>query len=310
MADLYQRLGVGRGASEDEIKKAYRKLAKELHPDRNRDKPNAADRFAQVTGAYDLLSDKDKRARYDRGEIDESGNPKMPFGFGDGGGGPRGGGNPFGGGARPDFSDAATADLGDLFENLFARGGGGPGGFGGGRTMPPAKGADVAYRLTVPFVDAATAKPQRITLRDGKTIDLKLPAGAEDGARVRLPGRGESGPGGPGDALVTLAIQPHAFYTRDGDHVRVDVPVTLKEAVEGAKVRVPTVDGPVTLSVPAGSTSGRTLRLRGKGWTRKDGTRGDGLVTLLVDLPADDAALRQFVSGWAGGGNPRAALGV
>lgn len=309
MADLYQRLGVARGASEDEIKKAYRKLAKELHPDRNQGKPGAADRFAQVTQAYDLLSDKDKRAQYDRGEIDEGGNPKMPFGFGGGGAraGSGGGGNPFGAGARPDFSDAATADLGDLFENLFSRGGS-P--FGGGRAAPPPKGADIAYRLAVPFVDAAAGKPQRITLRDGKTIDLKLPAGAEDGARVRLPGRGEAGPGGPGDALVTLAIQPHAFFRRDGDNVRVDVPVTLKEAVEGAKIRVPTVDGPVTLSVPAGSTSGRTLRLRGKGWTGKDRARGDGLVTLMVDLPADDPALREFVAGWTGGGDPRARLGV
>jgi len=313
--DPYQTLGIKRDAGDADIKKAYRKLAKELHPDRNGDNPKAVERFGAVTRAYDLLSDTDKRARYDRGEIDGDGNPKMPFGFdGGGGAGPRG--NPFGAGARPDFGDAATADLGDLFENLFGRGGGAQGGFGGGgpfggaRRPPPTKGADVAYRLQVPFVDAAAGKPQRVTLAGGTTIDLKLPGGVEDGARVRLPAKGQDGPGGPGDAIVTIAVQPHAFFTRDGDDVRIDLPVTLKEAVEGAKVRVPTIDGPVTLSVPAGSNSGRTLRLRGKGWTRKDGTRGDGLVRLFVDVPANDPALADFVRGWPGGGNPRAHLGV
>lgn len=310
--DPYQTLGLKRDASEADIKKAYRKLAKELHPDRSGDNPKAAERFSAVTRAYDLLSDKDKRAQFDRGEIDGDGNPKMPFGFGGGaGGGFRPGPNPFGGGgARPNMRGAETADISDLFENLFGRGGGGGGPFGGARRPPPTKGADVAYRLQVPFVDAATGKPQRVTLGDGRTIDLKLPGGVEDGTRVRLAGRGQDGPGGPGDAIVTVALQPHAFFRRDEDAVLLDLPVTLKEAVEGAKVRVPTVDGPVTLSIPAGSTSGRTLRLRGKGWTRKDGTRGDGLVRLMVDVPANDPALAEFVRGWPGGGSPRGHLGV
>ena len=173
--DLYQRLGIKRGASEAEIKKAYRSLAKQLHPDRNKDNPNAAKRFGEVTAAYDLLSDKDKRARYDRGEIDEEGNPKMPFGSGG-----------FGGGARPNaggfegfpegFQAGDTADLSDLFEGLFGGGGGRRGGSFGGfrqRSQPLQKGADIAYRLTVDFVDAAMLKPQRITLADGKTIDLE-----------------------------------------------------------------------------------------------------------------------------------------
>lgn len=162
----------------------------------------------------------------------------------------------------------------------------------------------------MPFEDAAALKPQRITLADGKTIDLKLAAGVETGTQMRLAGKGEQGPGGAGDALVTVEVEPHRFFRRDGDNVLLDLPVTLKEAVEGGKVKAPTVDGAVMLNVPAGSTSGRTLRLKGKGFHRKGGTRGDQLVTLMVDVP-DDEALREFVKDWAGGTrNPRAALGV
>ncbi|WP_205479276.1 DnaJ C-terminal domain-containing protein [Sphingomonas arenae] len=314
--DLYARLGIKRGASEEEIKKAYRSLAKQLHPDRNKDNPKAAERFAQVTSAYDLLSDKDKRARYDRGEIDEEGNPKMPFGGGFGGGGAYGGARPGGGnGGFEGFGAGDTADLSDLFEGLFGgggkRGGGGPfGGFGGRRQAPPQKGADIAYRLKVPFVDAATLAPQRVTLGDGKTIDLKLPAGVEDGTKIRLAGKGEQGPGGTGDAIVTVAIEPHRFFTRDGKDIRLSLPVTLKEAVLGGKIKVPTPDGPVMLTVPKGSSSGKVLRIKGRGFSDRNGTRGDQLVTLAVDLPASDAELERFVSEWSGGGNPRAALGV
>ncbi len=311
--DLYARLGVKRGASEAEIKKAYRSLAKQLHPDRNRDNPKAAERFGQITAAYDLLGDADKRARYDRGEIDEEGNPKMPFGGGYGGGRPGGGGfegYPGTGGA------GATPDLSDLFEGLFGgaggrrQAGGAPFGSAGGRARAPAKGADVAYRLTVPFVDAATLTPQRVTLADGTTIELKLPKGLEDGAKIRLGGRGEKGAGGVGDAIVTLAIEAHSFFTRDGNHVRLDLPVSLREAVLGAKVKVPTPDGPVMLSVPKGASSGKVLRIKGRGFTAKDGARGDLLVSLAVDLPAGDAALERFVEDWTPEGNPRAALGV
>ena len=319
--DLYARLGVKRGASEAEIKKAYRSLAKQLHPDTNRDNPKAAERFGQITAAYDLLSDKDKRARYDRGEIDEEGNPKMPFGGGFGGGS-YGGARPSGGGSGgfegfPGGGfEGNTADLSDLFEGLFSGGGrrpggGGFGGFGQRRSPPPAKGADVAYRLTVPFTDAATLAPQRVTLADGKTIDLKLPAGVEDGTRIRLSGKGEPGPGGTGDAIVTIAVEPHRFFTRDGKDIRLTLPVTLKEAVLGAKVKVPTPDGPVMLTVPKGSSSGKVLRIKGRGFSGKAGARGDQLVTLSIDLPAGDAALEKFVGDWDGAaGNPRAGLGV
>jgi DnaJ-class molecular chaperone len=307
-ADPYTLLGVSRTATEADIKKAYRKLAKELHPDRNTDNPKAAEKFSQVTSAYDLLSDKDKRARFDRGEIDGDGNPAAPFGFGGGGGGPQGG-------FRADFGGEQAGDFSDLFEGLFGgrgRGGGAGGGFAGGfGRRPQPRGANVAYRLTVPFTDAATLAPQRITLADGKTIDLKLPAGVESGTQMRLSGKGQPGPGGNGDAIVTIEIQPHRFFTRDGDDIRIDLPISLSEAVLGASVRVPTADGAVMLTVPKGSSSGKTLRLKGRGFHKKGGGRGDQLVTLMVDLPVDDDALVEFVQGWKDNDrNPRGNLGV
>lgn len=308
--DPYSVLGVARGASEGDIKKAYRKLAKELHPDRNQDNPRAAARFAEVTSAYDLLSDADKRAQFDRGEIDAQGNPRAPFGFG-AGNGARGG---------PAGGFEMHGDAADIFAEFFSRGGGGRGqgggfgfGFGGGGgAQRPARGRDVAYRLAVPFIDAATLKEQRVTLASGKTVDLKLPAGFDSGKPLRLGGQGEAGAGGPGDALVTIEVQPHPYFTRDGDDVRLDLPVRLDEAVLGAKIKVPTVDGPVMLGVPAGSTSGKTLRLRGRGFHKTGGGRGDQLVTLLVDLPAGDEALAAFARNWGAESRhrPRAAFGL
>ena len=314
--DLYQRLGLKRGASEAEIKKAYRSLAKQLHPDRNKDKPDAAKRFAEVTAAYDLLSDKDKRARYDRGEIDEEGNPKMPFGGGFGGYSPGAGPRP---GAGPqgfeyfNFGGADPGDLSDLVEGLFGAAGAARGRGGNPfrqRSAPPQKGADVAYRLKVPFEDAVALKPQRITLGDGKTIDLKLPKGLEDGTRIRLAGKGQEGPAGRGDAIVTIEIAPHRHFRRDGSNIRLDLPVTLKEAVLGAKVKVPTPEGAVMLTIPKGTSSGKVLRLKGRGFSAKDGKRGDQLVTVEIELPASDPDLQRFAEGWDGGGNPRAGLGV
>ena len=323
MADPYSTLGVARGASEKDIKSAYRKLAKELHPDRNKDNPKAAERFSDVTRAYDLLSDKDKRAQFDRGEIDADGNPTTPFGAGGfrsarAGNGRAGGGfGGFGGG----FGGGEEVDLGDIFEGLFGGRGGaggmggrsGPSGFGGGmgggRAQPP-RGGNVQYRLTVPFADAATRQDQRITLADGKTIDLKLPAGVENGTQMRLKGKGESGTGGAGDALVTIEIQPHSFFRREGDDIRLDLPISLDEAVNGAKVKVPTVEGAVMLTIAAGSGSGKTLRLKGKGFSRKDGTRGDQLVTLQVELPPDDQDLAKRLEGWRDPRNLRGRLGV
>ena len=322
--DPYTTLGVTRGAGEKDIKSAYRRLAKELHPDRNKDNPKAAERFSKVTQAYDLLSDKDKRARFDRGEIDGDGNPANPFaGMGGMGGGFNGGGHGGfggrgGGGFRPEdlrgMGGAEGVDLGDLFEGLFGgaprqRGGGG---FAGQqrRPPPPQKGADIVYRLRIPFVEAATLKPQRITLADGKTIDLKLPEGLESGTQMRLKGKGQAGPGGSGDGIVTIDIEPHKLYRRDGDDVRVDLPITLDEAVGGARVRVPTVDGPVMMTIKPGTSGGTVLRLKGKGFTRKDGQRGDQLVTLEIQLPRDLAELTRRLEGWKDESEPRGKLGV
>ena len=160
------------------------------------------------------------------------------------------------------------------------------------------------------FIDAAALKEQRVTLSGGRTIDLKLPKGVEDGARIRLAGQGQEGPGGRGDAIVTIEIAPHPFFTREGSNIRLTLPVTLNEAVLGAKVKVPTPDGAVMLTVPKGSSSGKLLRLKGRGFTARDGSRGDQLVMLFVELPAGDAELERFAAGWDGGGNPRASLGV
>jgi len=308
MADPYTLLGVPRGADEAAIKSAYRKLAKQLHPDKNTDNPKAAERFSEVTRAYDLLSDKDQRARFDRGEIDAEGNPTHPFGYGQGGPGQGYGGAGAGAGGF-DFN-AGNGDFGDIFEGLFGGRRGAGGGFGGRRAPPPQRGANMAYRLSVPFVDAAALAPQRITLADGKTIDLKLPAGVESGTQMKLGGKGQPGPGGAGDAIVTVEVGPHPFYTRDEDHVRLELPISLNEAVAGARVKVPTVDGPVMLAVPPGARSGQTLRLKGKGFTRKSGGRGDQLVTLLIDVPGDDAALKSFVEDWQDTRPLRANLGV
>ena len=303
MIDPYQALGVAKGANEKEIKSAYRKLAKELHPDKNKDNPKATERFSDVTRAYDLLLDKDKRAQFDRGEIDAEGNPTSPFGYG-GGGYQRGPA-----GQQHDFGNAG-ADFGDIFEGLFGGGGRSGGPFGRQRSAPPAKGANVAYRLKVEFVAAATLQKQRITLEDGKTIDLSLPKGVEEGTQMRLSGKGRPGPGGNGDAIVTIHINPHPFYERDGDNIILELPISLKEAVEGAKIKVPTVDGPVMLSIPAGSNSGKTLRLKDKGFHGKSGARGNQLVTLMITLPDKDEKLEEFAREWNPQYNPRADMGV
>jgi len=316
MKDPYTVLGVPRAATDAEIKKAYRKIAKDNHPDRNAGNAAKLERFKEASAANTLLSDSDTRARFDRGEIDADGNPAAPAGFG-GGGGFGGGRDPFGGAGRGGNSSTfefGGGDAGDLFSELFGRSrsshGGGGGGFAEEMRRQAPKGADVAYRLAVPFEEAATLKPQRITLRNGKTLDLKLPPGFAPAKPLRMGGQGEAGPGGAGDALITLDVAPHRFFKRDGDDIRLDLAVTLNEAVDGAKVRVPTVDGPVTLTVAPGSTSGRVLRLRGRGFTRTDGTRGDLLATLVVDLPQDDAELRAFTTRWQDGRKVRASLGV
>ncbi len=280
MAEPYSILGVSKGADAKAIKSAYRKLAKELHPDKHPDNPQAADKFSEVTRAYDLLSDAGKRAQYDRGEIDENGQPR---GFGGGG---FGGGAAGPGGANFDFGSSGI-DLGDIFDGLF--GGGGAQARPGPRPQqgPPPKGANIAYEHLVSFTDAATLTPQRIILRDGKTVEFKLPKGVVAGQQIRIPGKGQPGLGGNGDAMVTLKIGKHPHFVRDGDHVRIDLPISLKEAVVGGKVKVPTVDGAVMLTVPPKTNSGATMRIKGRGFSGKAGERGDQLVTLMIHLPTD-----------------------
>ena len=320
MANPYSILGVDKNADEKAIKSAYRKLAKQLHPDSNPNNPGAAEKFSDVTRAYDLLSDKAKRAAFDRGEIDMNGDPLNPFGGGFGGARPGGQGGfrasdfqGFGGPGGPGGGE--EVDLSDLFDGLFG-GGGARGGspFGqnarrGPRSAPPRKGADIAYRLRVPFADAAARKDQRITLADGKTIDLKLPAGVEDGTQMRLKGKGEAGPAGPGDGIVTIAVDTHSLFRREGDHIRMDLPITLDEAVNGAKVRCPTVDGAVMLTIRPGTSGGTVMRLSGKGWSKKGDGRGDQLVTLEIQLPDDPTELARRLNGWRDGRDVRAGLG-
>ena len=319
MRDPYSILGIPRTASEADIKSAYRKLAKELHPDRNTDNPKAAEKFSEATRAYDLLSDKSKRAQFDRGEIDGEGNPANPFaGMGGRPGYSRGGTQ----GAGPGDFGGDDVDLGDLFEGLF-----------GGRNrqqqqprrgfgrqpppQPPKRGADIQYRLAVPFVDAAAGRDQRITLADGKAISLKLPAGVEDGTIMRLKDKGHPGMGGNGDGIVMVEVGSHPFFRREGDNIRMDLPITLDEAVRGAKVKCPTVDGAVMLTIRPGSSGGTVLRLAGKGWSKKNGKlidgkpeRGDQLVSLEIQLPADLTSLEQRLESWVDPARPREKFGL
>jgi DnaJ-class molecular chaperone len=331
MRDPYSTLGIPRTASEADIKSAYRKLAKELHPDRNKDNPKASEKFSDATRAYDLLSDKAKRAQYDRGEIDGDGNPANPFaGMGARGGYGRGGTYGAGPGGAPGGGDFGgfggdEVDLGDLFEGLFGGkgrqqppGAGARRGFGRQPPPPPPKrGADIHYRLAVPFVEAAAGRDQRITLADGKAISLKLPAGVEDGTMMRLKDKGHPGAGGAGDGIVMVEVGSHPFFRREADNIRMDLPITLDEAVRGAKVKCPTVDGAVMLTIKPGSSGGTVLRLAGKGWTRKQGKvtdgkpeRGDQLVTLEIQLPGDLAALEERLDGWVDTARPREKFGL
>ncbi|MGB0696836.1 MAG: DnaJ C-terminal domain-containing protein [Rhodospirillaceae bacterium] len=315
LRDPYSVLGLGKTASESDIKSAYRKLAKQWHPDKNANDPKAAQKFNEATAAYELLSDPDKRQRFDRGEIDAEGKEKH-FRYGGGGPGRRSGGGagPGGMGAgaggqhfRFDFGGGKFFDEDDIFGNMFRQAGmggagggrGGPGGAGGPGANPGAygkqKGQDAQYKLNVAFEEAALGATQEITLSNRKTLSVKIPPGTENGRVLRLKGQGSAGVnGGPaGDALVEIAVKPHPFFRVEGQTLLADVPISLKEAVEGAKITVPTLEGKVAVTVQPGADTGQTLRLRGKGLPGpKDGSaRGDLLLRLLVTLgqPKDPA---------------------
>src|SRR5579863_433809 len=295
---LYEVLGLKPGATADEIRKAYRKLAKEFHPDLNPGKPAAEARCKAVTAANDILSDPEKRARYDRGEIDESGAEKPRYSY-----------RPHAEGAQgwkyQPQGDVDAGDLDDLFA-MFGRGGarGGrrAGQAGEGFSMP---GPDRQFTLTIDFDVAATGGKQRLALSPEEWLDVTIPPGIEEGQVLRLRGKGGAGLGSgpPGDALIEVHIAPHPFFRRDGDDIHLELPVSLAEAVLGARVAVPTVTGPVTMTIPRGSDTGTRLRLRGKGIHRKRRgaeTTGDQYVTLRVVIGAsDDPELAAFLKDWA-----------
>ena len=288
--DPYKELGVSRGASADEIKKAFRKLAKELHPDKNPGNREADERFKRVTAAFDLLGDAEKRAKFDRGEIDADGREQFR-GFGGGArGGP--GGNPFGqGGAqRGGFENI---DLDELFGGMFG-GGARPGGQRGGFS---ARGADVKATLEISLEDSISGATRRIQFSDGRTLDVTIPKGAADGQTIRLRGQGAPGAAGrseAGDALITLKIASHPVFQRDGADLTMDLPVPLADALLGGKVPVRTPEGTVSMTIPPGSNSGKVLRLKGRG-AFVGGKRGDLLAKLMIQLPeGSDEALTKL----------------
>ncbi len=318
MRDPYSVLGVSKGASAADIKSAYRKLAKKLHPDANKSDPKAASRFSELNAAYEIVGDDDKRKAFDRGEIDAEGKPRFQ-GFEGFGAGPRAGaGGPFGGqeGAFETFTwgpegmqrsggrggGARGGGFEDVLRDMFggaarARRGGGGFQFEQEDYAPP--GRDVTATTTITLEEAAKGTTRRVQLPTGKELEVKVPAGLTDGQTIRLKGQGLAMPGGKaGDVLITVSIAPHHLFQRDGNDLRIELPVTLYEAVLGAKVRVPTLGGPVELSIPPNTSSGRTFRLKGKGFPAKGGA-GDLMATVRIMLPeGSDQALDELMTSW------------
>lgn len=299
--DPYAALGLKKTATAAEIKKAYRKIARASHPDLNPDDPTAEAKFKAAGAAHDLLKDPETRARFDRGEIDASGAERPPQQerryYRDYAEAP---GNPYRGGPRREsFGD--FGDTSDIFAEFLRQSGQGGPGFSG--QQPRARGQDRHYTLEVPFLDAVNGGKTRITLPEGGDIEVAIPQGTADGQTIRLRGKGGAGFGGgtPGDALVTLTVRPHALFRRDGNDILMTLPIALDEAVLGAKVEVPTIEGTVKVSIPKGASSGQTLRLRGRGVTPAGGgTRGDQKIELrIVAPPAIDDALADFMTEWS-----------
>ncbi|MSP94167.1 MAG: J domain-containing protein [Alphaproteobacteria bacterium] len=311
MRDPYDVLGVPKKASEAEIKKAFRQLAKKHHPDTHANDPNAVKNFQEINAAYEVLGDKEKRAQYDRGEIDEAGQPR---GFNPGA---QGSGRGFGGfRARPgqgpggfEFQWSGNGENGnadDVFADIL-------GGLGGrGRRAQPRRGQDIQLATTISLQEAAQGGLRRVMLGDGPELEVRIPPGVKDGQQIRLRAKGAPGmAGGPaGDALITIAIALHPIYERDGKDLRMDLPITLKEAILGAKVQAPTLTGPVTLTVPPHSNNGAVLRLKGKGLPGAGGeAAGDLYVKLRVALPdPPDPKLDAFIKSWDAQYDPRSKL--
>jgi DnaJ-class molecular chaperone len=288
--DPYAALGVASTATDEDIRKAYKKIAKTSHPDLNPGDTKAADRFKAASAAYDLLKDPEQRRRFDAGEIDASGQerPERRF-YREYAEGPAGTYQ-----TNRGFQD--FGDFSDVFADLFGQRGRAARGGEGIRMRGP----DAHYTLSVGLLEAARGATRRITMPDGSVLDVRIPQGLADGQTIRLRGKGGAGVGGGdmGEALVTVTVEPHDFFVRDGDDILVELPITLDEAVLGGRVEVPTVEGRVALTVPKGASSGRVLRLRGKGIAR-GGRHGDQLVTLrIVAPPSVDSELEAFFEGW------------
>lgn len=318
MRDPYEVLGVTKSASADEVKRAFRKLAKKHHPDANKNDPKAASRFAEINAAYEIVGDEDKRKAFDRGEIDADGKPKFqgfagagPGGFGRGqqGGfetftwGPGGFQRSAGGGSFRGHGGG----IDEILKGMFGAGQRGARPSGGGvgfdtEEFAAAPGHDLAASLTITLPEAARGVTKRLQLPTGKEVDVRIPAGITSGKQIRLKGQGYAIGGGPaGDALISIEVARHPLFGLDGNDLRLDLPITLYEAVLGAKVRVPTLDGAVELAIPAGTSSGRTFRLRGKGFPVSGGKGGDLLVAVRIVLPdKDDPALDELMRSWRG----------
>ena len=286
--DPYVVLGVPRGASDEEIRRAFRRLAKDSHPDLHPGDAAAADRFKKLSVAHDVIGDPEVRRKYDRGEVDGTGEPRRAYHRSSSSNHTsHAGGHAAGGRTR----GAEEFAFGDIFSDLF-----GPG-FGNGRSYSRMRGRDIRFTLEVDFLDAINSAKRRVSLAEGRTLDVAIPAGVESGQVLRLKNQGGAGvQGGPaGDALVELTVRPHAFFRREGQDVHMDLNISLTEAVEGGRIQAPTPTGPVTLTIPAGSNTGKTLRLKGKGVAGQ----GDQFVKLLVMLPeAPDEDLKKFVKKW------------
>ncbi|MCV6548669.1 MAG: DnaJ domain-containing protein [Cohaesibacter sp.] len=311
MRDPYSILSVSKDADERAIKSAFRKLAMKYHPDQNQGDPSAQAKFAEINQAYEIIGDKEKRAKYDRGEIDEEGKDKFT-GFGGAGGNPFGGGHPFGSaGAGGGFAGGAAEDiLNEIFGNMgggrSGMGGGaghpfgGMGGSGGPRQARQTKGQDAEAKLSLTLEDLVCDEKRRVHLPTGKSLDMKIPNGVKSGQTIRMKGQGfESRMGAAGDALVTIEILTHKLFKVEEQNLRLDLPIALYEAVLGAKIRIPTLEGKVEIKIPAGMSSGKSLRLKGKGLPNRNGNRGDLYITAKIILPeGSDPGLRALMEDW------------
>ena len=293
---------MSRGASADEVRKAFRKLAKQLHPDRNPGDKKSEERFKRVSAAFDILGDEEKRKKFDRGEIDADGRETMR-GFGGGFGGGHPGAGPGGGPFQNGFQGAhfEGVDLSDILGDVFGRGGGAHrGAAGAGFGGFASRGSDVRAELDIDLEDAIRGAKKRISFSDGRVLDVNIPKGAVDGQVMRLKGQGAPGRSGPGDALIELRIRPHPLFRRDGDTLTMDLPISAPDAILGGKVEAPTPDGTVSLTIPRHSNSGSTLRLKGRGlYDGRTGKRGDLLARLMIVLPeGTDPELEAFAEQW------------